>query len=173
MKASITEKSVIMIEYSKTAADNKNRIKEMTWMKGRIFMIFAMCVLPLSVFLFLVGFFGNVAEAVQMGTYAATLDVVLVVMYAILYDKFTKAVTRNFDAYELDGKIDFTLEQIDDETMEFTRLTDEETFQISKKNIKKIRYGKTIILIILKDGRTIDVPKRADIEDIIKKAATM
>lgn len=162
-----------MIEYSKTAADNKKRIQEMTWMKGRIFMILAMCVFPLSVFFFFVGFFGKVPEAVQMGTYTATLDVVLIVMYAILYDKFTKAVTRNFDAYELDGKIDFTLALIDDETMEFTRLTDEETFQIRKEDIKKIRQGKTIILIFLKDGRTIDVPKRADIEDVIKKAATV
>ncbi|MBE6958569.1 MAG: hypothetical protein E7447_05405 [Ruminococcaceae bacterium] len=156
-----------MIEYSKLAADNKSRIKEMTWMKGRFFIISAICILPVVLVLFLLGFIGKVSVAVQLGIYAATLDAVLIVMYGILYDKFTKAVNGNFESYEIDGKIDFTLERIAEDTLVFTRLTDEASFQIQKSDIKTVRTLKTIHVILLKDGRTIDLPKREDIDELI------
>jgi len=113
------------------------------------------------------GFIGKVSVAVQLGIYAATLDAVLIVMYGILYDKFTKAVNGNFESYEIDGKIDFTLERIAEDTLVFTRLTDEASFQIQKSDIKTVRTLKTIHVILLKDGRTIDLPKREDIDELI------
>lgn len=156
-----------MVEYSKTAADNKQRIREMTWMKGRRFITMAACVLLLSVFFLCVGIFGKSSEALQMGIYTGTLTVVLLVMYAILYDKYQKAVTKNFYSYEVDGKIDFTLEKLDAETLEFTRMTDEEVFRIQKSDIKTVRHLKTIHVIILKDGRTIDLPKQDDVDELL------
>lgn len=157
-----------MIEYSKTAADNKARIRELTWMQGRVFMIAASCVLPLSAFFFLVGIVGNNSEAVQFGIYCTTLFIVLLAIYGILYSKYKKAVTANFDNHEVDGRINFALEKIDDDTLEFSRLTDEESFQVQKSDIKAIRNMKTIHVIMLKDGRTIDLPKRADIDEMLR-----
>ena len=55
-----------MIEYSKTKADNKNRIKEMTWMKGRIFVYIGLVALPLMIFFLLVGILGKIADALNI-----------------------------------------------------------------------------------------------------------
>ena len=157
-----------MIEYSKTAADSKDRIMDLTWFRGRIFLYMAIGAFVFTVFCLIVGIMGSNYEAIQFGIYGATLVAVLIAMILILYAKFRKAVTANFDNHSLDGRIDFTLEKIDDDTLELTRLTDEESFEIHKKDIKSIRTMKTIHVIWLKDGKTIDLPKKPDIDELIR-----
>ena len=154
-----------MVEYSKTKADLNKRIKDLTWMNGRWFAILAICVFPFSAYHLLVGV--AVSEAMKMGLQLLTLDVVLIALYIIIYNKTRKAVITNFNNYEEDGKIDFAIEKIDENTLEFTRLTDEESFQITKYDIKTVKRLKHIIVIVLENKTTIDLPKRADIEEII------
>ena len=157
-----------MIQYTKTAADHQNRIKEMTWMRGRLFVFGAAGVFVLMVFFFLVGVTGNNSEAIQFAIYTATLFAVLTAMYLILYFKFKKAVVTNFENNAVDGKIDFTIDKLADGTLEFARLTDEESFTIEKYQIKTIRSMKNIHVILLRDGRTIDLPRRADIDEFVR-----
>lgn len=156
-----------MIEYTKTAADTKTRVKEMTWLNGRLFIWIGACALPLSLFFFCVGIFGQAPEAIRTGWQTITLFAVVLAVYLILYVKIRKAVTLNFENNSVDGKIVFTLEKIDESTMEFTRLTDEESFRVTRADIKKIRHGKTISVITLKNGKTIDLPRQPDIEALI------
>lgn len=156
-----------MVEYTKLASDNKRRIDEMTWMNGRLFIWIAACAFPVSAYFFLVGIATASPDALKCGWQTITLVVVLLAIYLILYFKMRKAVTLNFSRNAVDDKIDFTIEKIDEETLEFTRLTDEESFQITRADIKRIRQMKTISIITLKDGRIIDLPIRQDIDDLI------
>ena len=156
-----------MIEYSKTAADTKHRIRDLAWLHGRIFAIAGFCVLPVSAYFFVGGMISDAPIAIKTGFQTLTLAAVLFAVYGILRSKLKKVVNRNFEAYELDGKIDFTVEKIDDDTLEFTRLTDEESFEIHKADIKCIKYLKFTNVVILKDKRTIDIPNRVNIDELI------
>jgi hypothetical protein len=81
--------------------------------------------------------------------------------------KTKKAVTLNFDKLAEENKINFTLEKVDDSTLQFTRLTDGETMSVNILDIKSIKRLKTINVIILKNRKMIDLPKRPDIDDMI------
>lgn len=157
-----------MIEYSKFASDTKKRIRDLTWMNAGIFAIVGVCVLPVSFYYFLAGIASNAPAAMKLAFQILTMAAVLLAIYFIVYTKVKKAVKANFEEYEIDGKIDFTIERIDEDTLEFTRLTDEESFQVSRADVKRIKRLKSIIVIILKNRTTIDLPKRADIEEMIK-----
>lgn len=156
-----------MIEYSKYASDTKSRIRELTWMHGRPFIISAACVFPISVYFFLAGILDNATEAVTMGFQTLTMVAVLLAVYVTLYVKTKKAVTLNFDKLAEDNKIDFTLEKIDDSTLQFTRLSDGQTISVNILDIKSIKRLKTINVIILKNKKMIDLPKRPDIDKMI------
>ena len=156
-----------MIEYSKTAADNKKRIRDLTWMNAKLFAIMPFVILPVSIYYFLVGIAANSPEAVGLGGQLLTLAVVCVAIYIIVLHKTKKAVNRNFEENEIDGKIDFTIEKIDEETLEFTRLTDQESFQITKDDIKSMKRLRNINVIVLKNKRTIDLPKQIDIDELL------
>lgn len=156
-----------MIYYSKTASDTKRRVRDLAWMNGRYFAIAGVCVLPVSAYFFFAGAISNAPEAIKLGFQTLTLAAVLLAIYGIVHSKVKKAVNTNFAEYEMDGKIDFTIEKIDDDTLEFTRLTDEESFQIQKTDIKCIKYMKYTNVVILKDKRTIDIPNRVNIGELI------
>ena len=154
-----------MIEYSKSKTDLNKRIRDLAWMHGRLFAILAICVFPFSLYHLLVGVV--VSEAMKIGLQLLTFDAVLIALYIIIYNKTRKAVLTNFNTFEEDGKIDFTLEKMEDGTLVFTRLTDEESFQITKYDIKSIKRMKYTIILVLENKTTIDLPKRADIEEIL------
>ena len=156
-----------MIAYSKTAADTNHRIRDLAWLHGRFFAIAAICVLPVCAYFFLAGIASKAPAAIKMGFQTLTLAAVLAAIYGILRSKLKKAVKANFEEYEIDGKIDFTIERIDEDTLEFTRLTDEESFQITKADIKSIKYLKFTNVVLLKDKRTIDIPNRVNIDELI------
>ena len=156
-----------MIEYSKTESDIKQRIKELSWMNGRLFVWFAICVLPFSAYFFIAGILDNASEAITMGFQTLTMAAVLLAVYITIYVKTQKAVTLNFDKLAEENKIDFTLEKVDDCTLQFTRLTDGETMLVNILDIKSIKRLKTINVIILKNKKMIDLPKRPDIDEMI------
>lgn len=156
-----------MIEYSKHASDTKNRIRELAWMNGRFFIIFAICVLPVSAYFLVIGFAAGVNEMVTTGLQTLTLVGVLLAVYITVYVKTKKAVTVNFDKLAEENKIDFTLEKIDDSTLQFTRLSDGQTISVNILDIKSIKRLKTINVIILKNKKMIDLPKRPDIDKMI------
>ena len=124
-----------MIAYSKTAADTNHRIRDLAWLHGRFFAIAAICVLPVCAYFFLAGIASKAPAAIKMGIQTLTLAAVLLAIYCILRSKLKKAVITNFEEYEMDGKIDFTIERIDEDTLEFTRLTDEENFEIQSEDL--------------------------------------
>ena len=157
-----------MIEYSKTASDNKYRIQDLTWMNGRLFAVISIVAFILGGNFFLAGIFGKSDAALNLGLRILTIAAVALVIFITVYNKTKKAVLTNFEEFEVDGQIDFTIEQIDEETMELTRLTDEQSFQIGRGDIKKIRYMKHTNIIILNDKRTVDIPKRVDISEVIR-----
>lgn len=156
-----------MIEYSKTATDTKSRIRDLAWMNGRFFIFFAICVLPVSAYFLVIGFIAGVNEMVTTGLQTLTLFVVLIAVYITVYVKTKKAVTLNFDKLAEDDKIDFTLEKVDEYTLEFTRLADGQTMKVNILDIKSIKRLKSINVIVLKNKKFIDLPKRADIEEMI------
>ena len=156
-----------MICYSKTASDTKHRVRDLAWLHGRFFAIAAICVAPVCVYFFLAGIISNAPTLIQLGFRTMTLAAVLLAIYFILRSKLNKAVIANFEEYEMDGKIDFTIEKTDDDTLEFTRLTDEESFEIHKADIKGIKYLKYTNVVILKDKKTIDIPNRVNIDELI------
>lgn len=156
-----------MIEYTKTAADNKKRIRDLTWMNARLFAILPILILPVSLYYFVAGAAVNSPEAAGLGGQLLTLAAVCVAIYIIVYNKTKKAVIRNFEENEIDGKIDFTVGKIDEQTLEFTRMTDGESFQITKDDIKSIKHLKSINVILLKNKRTIDLPKQINIDELI------
>jgi hypothetical protein len=156
-----------MIQYSKSASDTKSRVRDLTWMNGRIFVIAAICLFPFAAYHLIAGILLSSAEALKLGIQLSTLTAVLLAIYIIIYSKTKKAVTSNFDECEVDGKIDFTIEQIDEDTMEFTRVTDMESFTIKKTDIKNIRCLKTINVIILTNKKTVDLPKQTDLTEIL------
>ena len=102
-----------MIEYSKIAADNKKRIRDLTWMNARFFVIAAILILPVSFYYFLAGAVVNSPEAAGLGGQLLTLAAVCIAIYFIVYSKTRKAVNTNFEEHELDCRIDFTIEKID------------------------------------------------------------
>lgn len=157
----------MMIEYSKTAADTKRRIRDLAWLHGKLFPIAGVCVLPFSAYFFLTGMASGAPEAVKLGWQLLTLSAVCFAVYLIVRSKLKKAVITNFETYEIDEKIDFTIEKTDEDTLEFTRLTDEESFEIHKADIKCIKYMKYTNVVILKDKRTIDIPNRVNIDELI------
>lgn len=138
-------------------------------MNGGLFAVIGVCVLPVSVYHFLAGIAFNAPAAIKLGWQLLILAAVLLAIFLIVYTKVKKAVKANFEEYEIDGKSDYTIERIDEDALAFTRLTDGESFQVSSADIKKIKHLKTINVIILKNKRTIDLPKRADIEEMIKQ----
>ena len=156
-----------MIEYSKFASDTNHRIRDLTWMNAGRFAVAGVCVLPISLYYLVVGIAVSASAAIKLGFQILTMVAVLLAIYLIVYTKVKKAVKTNFEEYEIDGKIDFTVERIDEDTLEFTRLTDEESFQVSRADIKKIKRLKNTIVIILKNKTTIDLPKRTDIDELI------
>lgn len=156
-----------MIHYSKTAADTYKRIRDLTWLNARLFVISGFIALPVGLYYLLIGMVGSIPNAVRIGGQMATLAAVCFAIYFIVLNKTKKAVTANFDEYEIDGKIDFTIEKIDEDTLEFTRVSSEESFQISREDVKSIKKLKHINVILLKDKRTIDLPKQADIDEMI------
>lgn len=156
-----------MIEYSKIAADNKKRIRDLTWMNARFFVIAAILILPVSFYYFVAGAVVNSPEAAGLGGQLLTLAAVCIAIYFIVYSKTRKAVNTNFEEHELDGRIDFTIEKIDECTLRFTRKTDEESFQITKDDIKSVKHLRSINVILLKNKRTIDLPKQINIEELI------
>lgn len=157
-----------MIEYSKTASDNKYRIQDLTWMNGRLFAMISIVAFILGGNFFLAGILGKSDAALNLGLRILTIAAVALVIFITVHNKTKKAVLTNFEEFEVDGQIDFTIEQIDEETMELTRLTDEQSFQIGRGDIKKIRYMKHTNIIILNDKRTVDIPKRVDISEVIR-----
>lgn len=159
-----------MIQYTKYASDTKNRIKELTWASGGIFLIIAACVMPVTLYFFIVGIAAQQAEALSMGWRTLTLVLVLITMYLVVYFKFRKAVTSNFDMLAEDDKIEYTLETTAEGKLRFTRLTDEESFEISYSEIKKIKHVKTISIIFLKNNKTIDLPIDVDLAALIKNS---
>ena len=156
-----------MIEYSKYASDTKSRIRDLAWMNGRFFIFFAICVLPVSAYFLVIGFLAGVNEMVTTGLQTLTLFGVLIAVYITVYVKTKKAVTMNFDKLAENDKIDFTLEKVDDSTLQFTRLTDGEVITVNILDIKSIKRLKTITVIVLKNKKMIDLPKRSDIDEII------
>ena len=115
----------------------------------------------------MIGFAAGVNEMVTTGLQTLTLVGVLLAIYITVYVKTKKAVTLNFDKLAEDGKIDFTLEKIDDVTLEFTRLADGQTISVNILDIKSIKRLKTINVIVLKNKKMIDLPKRPDIDEMI------
>ena len=162
-----TERSVDMIEYSKYASDSKQRIRDLAWMNGRFFIIFAICVFPISSCFLVIGFIVGENEMVTTGLQTLTLVGVLIAVYITVYVKAKKAVTVNFDKWAEDGKIDFTLEKVDEYTLEFTRLADGQTMTVNILDIKSIKRLKSINVLVLKNKKFIDLPKRADIDEMI------
>ena len=156
-----------MIEYSKYASDTKSRIRDLAWMNGRFFIFFAIFVLPVSAYFLVIGFLAGVNEMVTTGLQVFTLFVVLIAVYITVYVKTKKAVTMNFDKLAENDKIDFTLEKVDDSTLQFTRLTDGEVITVNILDIKSIKRLKTITVILLKNKKMIDLPKRSDIDEMI------
>ena len=156
-----------MISYSKTASDTKQRIRELAWMNGRLFIFLAACVLPISGCLFLVGILNNATQAVMMGFQTLTVVAVLLAVYVTVYVKTKKAVNVNFDKLAQEDRIDFTLEKVDEYTLAFTRLTDGETISVNILDIKSIKRLKTINVIVLKNKKMIDLPRRPDIDEMI------
>ena len=156
-----------MIEYSKTVADTKHRIRELTWLNGRIFVILGAVALLISAFNLFAGFVANESAAISLGFRLLTVAVVAFAVYLILYVKTKKAVTLNFDNFAEDGKIDFTLERVGD-TLQFTRLADGEFMSVKRQDIRSIKQMKHINVILLKNKKTIDLPKRDDIDEMIR-----
>lgn len=161
------ERSVYMIEYSKYASDSKQRIRDLAWMNGRFYIIFAICVFPISAYFFVIGFAAGVNEMVTTGLQTLTLVGVLIAVYITVYVKAKKAVNSNFNKWAEDDKIDFTLEKVDEYTLEFTRLADGQTISVNILDIKSIKRLKTINVIVLKNRKMIDLPKRPDIDEMI------
>lgn len=157
----------MMIEYSKTAADTKHRIRDLAWVNGCFFMIAGICVLPVSGYFFLSGLLSKDPETIKIGIKTLTLAAALLAVYCIVRSKIKNAVITNFQECEIDGKIDFTIEKTDDDTLKLTRLTDEESFEIHKSDIKCIKFLKYTNVVILKDKRTIDIPNRVNIDELI------
>lgn len=156
-----------MIQYTKYASDTKNRSRDLAWMHTRLSFILAICVLPVTVYFFLTGFLNNAPDSLEMGYLTFVLMAAFFVFCLITRSKVKKAVTKNFEKFSKDGKIDFTIEKIDEDTLECTRLTDEESFQIHRADIKCIKYLKFTNVIVLKDKRTIDIPNRVNIDELI------
>lgn len=157
-----------MIEYSKTSADTKNRVKDLAWANGRYLVVFAALVFPFALYHLLVGYVAQQGNALKLGIQLTTLTVVLLAIYLILYYKLNKAVKANFENYAEEDRIDFTLENFDENTLLFTRLTDEETFEVRRIDVKRIKHMKTIHVIFLRNKKTIDLPRREDIDEILK-----
>ena len=156
-----------MIEYSKHASETKQRVRDLAWMNGRLFIFFAIAVLPVSVYFLVIGFLAGVSQMLTTGFQTLTLVGVLLAVYITIYVRAKKAVTSNFYKWAEDDKIDFTLEKVDEYTLEFTRLADGQTMTVNILDIKSIKRLKSINVIVLKNKKYIDVPKRADIEKMI------
>lgn len=159
-----------MIQYTRCAADTKNRIKELALASGGFFLILAACALVVAVVFFVAGAIAQNTVVSSFGMRALIFVFVLVGIYFVVYSNIRKAVKANFESLEVDGKIDYTLETTEDGKLRFTRLTDEEFFEINYADIKKIKHVKTITVIFLKNGKTVDIPIDVDLAGLINNA---
>ena len=155
-----------MISYSKTESDIKNRIRDLAWMNGRFFVFAGVIVLPISGYYFLAGFVANSSEAIHLACSLLTLAAICFVVFGTVYSKTKKAVNLNFDKLAQENKIDFTLEKLDD-ALQFTRLSDGQVMVVSRSDIRSVKRLKTINVIVLKNSKFIDLPRRADIDEMI------
>lgn len=152
-----------MIEYSKFEADTKNRVKDLAWMNGRFFIYAAYVFGAVGLGFILAGLIFTNQGWLGLGIQILALGIADVVVFITLYKRFQKAVTRNFDKYAVDGRIDYTIETTEEGKLLFTRQTDDDSFEIAWSDIRKMKYMKTIIVIVLRDKRTIDIPRSVDI----------
>ena len=158
----------MMIEYSKTAEDIQNRVKDLAWMQGRflVYIAIGLCTLGLGfvVYGLLLANTGYVGWGIQFVAFA----VADMVVFSTLYKRIQKAVNKNFDEFAVEDRIDYTIETTEEDKLLFTRLTDGDSFEISWGDIKKIKYMKTILVLVLKNKRTIDMPRSVDLSSLME-----
>ena len=106
------------------------------------------------------------SEALKMGWWTALLCLVCIILYLGILVTLKKALNSVFKQYAENGKIDFTLERVEDK-LKITRLCDNKTVEIKQSEIKSIRFLKSVILIILKGKRWFDLPNSPEVNELI------
>ena len=158
-----------MIEYSQYEGEVKNRIKEIALAKGLPLLIAAVVSLLLTTYFLFVGIMAEQREALKMGWWTALLCLVCIILYLGILVTLKKALNSSFKQYAENGKIDFTLERVEDK-LKITRLCDNKTVEIKQSEIKSIRRLKSVILIILKGKRWFDLPNSPEVNELISNA---
>ena len=158
-----------MIEYSQYENEVKNRIKEIALAKGLPLLIAAVVSLLLTTYFLFVGIMAEQSEALKMGWWTALLCLVCIILYLGILVTLKKALNSSFKQYAENGKIDFTLERVEDK-LKITRLCDNKTVEIKQSEIKSIRRLKSVILIILKGKRWFDLPNSPEVNELISNA---
>lgn len=155
-----------MIQYSQYECEVKNRIKEIALAKGLPLLIAAVVSLLLTTYFLFVGIMAEQSEALKIGWWTALLCLVCIILYLGILVTLKKALNSVFKQYAENGKIDFTLERVEDK-LKITRLCDNKTVEIKQSEIKSIRFLKSVILIILKGKRWFDLPNSPEVKELI------
>lgn len=135
---------------------------------GRWLIIVAVISLVLTVYFFVVGWGWHETEALKMGWMSAILSLICFSLYLRIYFSVKKIIMAVFREYAKDGKLDFSVELIGDESIEITRMFDGKVIVINKSEVKAIYQLKTTNLIVLSGKRIFDLPNREDINELIK-----
>lgn len=155
-----------MIQYSQYECEVKNRIKEIALARGLPLLIAAVVSLLLTTYFLFVGIMAEQSEALKMGWWTALLCLVCIILYLGILVTLKKSLNSVFKQYAENGKIDFTLERVEDK-LKITRLCDNKTVEIKQSEIKSIRFLKSVILIILKGKRWFDLPNSPEVNELI------
>ena len=157
-----------MILCTQYESDIKIRIREITFFRGRLLIIAAIVSLLLAAYSLLVGFAGQESEALKMGWTSAILCFACLALFCGIYFSNKKIITTAFQKYAIDGKIEYSIEKTNRETIMITRLCDNKGFEIRKSEIKHIRHLKTVTLFVLTNKRWFDLPKFESINELIE-----
>lgn len=156
-----------MLRFTQYEKDIKRRAKQIAFARGRLLVVVALASLVLTAYFLIVGLGWQESEALKMGWMSAVLCLVCFLLYSRMYFVVKNIITTSFCKYATDGKIDFSLEQVNS-TIKFTRMCDDKVFVIDKSEIKSICQLKTVNVFIFRDKSWLDLPNREDINELIK-----
>lgn len=151
-----------MITYSFDKKDIKQRVRELTLLRAKWFIIVAIIVIPLMFLCRFVYERGGTTYYV----YPIVPVFVICVSCAIAIFVYTRnSVKRQFESCTSEGLIEFSIEKNGDVFI-FKNFQNGNIFNFNTEDIVKISKTKRLILVKLKNKMLFEFPERRDVADL-------
>lgn len=153
-----------MITYSFDKKNIKQRVKELTLLQTKWFIVVAAIMLPFMIFYFCVG---EREAAVEYGAPLAMGVLVFTILTLSAFFSIKNNIKRQFNSCTSEGLVEFSVEK-NENTFTVKNFQSGNVFNFNTQNIVKISTTKSLIVVKLKNKMIFDFPKRQDIADLFE-----